>query len=130
MVETKRIFNDELAKVITKSMKAIGENAKTVKDESFLSKTSTKLYKKEERSIDLMNMTVSGASGFGFGNRNKELSGNGSLNTSINSSLNTSISMNKNDMSLGQINADTSQRKKAKSHIGKSITGMFKSILK
>lgn len=103
VVETKRLFNDELAKTITKRMKDIGDKTKTIKEDSFLSKTSSKLYKKDERSFD-MNATVSGASGFGFSIKNKGFTGTESLNTSINSSLNTSISIHKNDMSLGQIN--------------------------
>lgn len=73
-----------------------------------------------------MNMTISGASGFGFGNnRNRE-----SANTSLNSSKND-ISMVNN---LSHLNVDTTvigQRKKAKTHyLGKSITGIFKNILK
>ena len=51
-------------------MKDIGENTKTVKEDSFLAKTSTKLYRKEDRPFD-MNATVSGASGFGFSTKNK-----------------------------------------------------------
>ncbi len=74
VVETKRVFNDELAKIITKRMKDIGESTKAIKDSSFLSKTSSKLYKKEDRQLE-MNATVSGASGFGFSTKNKVLSG-------------------------------------------------------
>ena len=55
-------------------MKDIGENTKTVKEDSFLSKTSTKLYKKEDKQFD-MNATFSGASGFGFVSKNKGTNG-------------------------------------------------------
>lgn len=81
-----------------------------------------------------MNITISGASGFGLVNKYKQSNNsvNASLNSSINNSINNSLSSSRNEIDLNQINVDTNavQRKKAKSHIGRSITGIFKNILK
>lgn len=71
-----------------------------------------------------MNITVSGASGFGFVNKKRD-----EVNMSLNSTLKQQINVN----NLNHLNVDTSnvQRKKARSHyLGKSITGIFKNILK
>jgi hypothetical protein len=51
-------------------MKDIGDNAKTPKEDSFLSITTTKFLKKDDRPFDL-NATVSGTSGFGFATKRK-----------------------------------------------------------
>lgn len=67
-----------------------------------------------------MNMTVSGASNFGFVNKSKQ---------QVNASLNTS----KHEITINHLNIEpiNDQRKKAKSqYLGKSITGIFKNILK
>ncbi len=71
VIDTKRVFNDDMAKTIQIRMREVGER-KMKEDVLSFSSQGFKNTKKEHPVSD-MNVTVSGYSGFGLANKNKDI---------------------------------------------------------